>query len=117
MFHRKWIAQAALLSVVAHDDVIYMHGSAARLWPLAAVYHSALLYEEKKNLEGLLCKRDAGTMYIYISSVSRLLRGSAMCFWYVANFSNVCKTFSSCGSDDGFKPQKFLFIKFSYNLC
>lgn len=33
-------------SVVAYDDVIYMHGSASRMWPLAAVYHSAPLYEK-----------------------------------------------------------------------
>lgn len=46
MYHRKWIAEAVFRSVVAYDDVIYMHGSASWLWPLAAVYHAPLLYEK-----------------------------------------------------------------------
>lgn len=113
MFHRKWIAEVVFLLVVDHDDVIYMHASASRLWALAAVYHSALLYEKK--LDGLLCERDVASMYIYTSSVSRLLRGYyvlVVCCKLLEPLQNL----SSCSSNEKTKPPNIVFIPFSYNI-
>lgn len=77
MFHGKCITRAVFLSVVAHDGVIYMHGSASQtVAPGCCLSLCSTVWKKKKRkLDGLLCERDVGRMYICTSCVSRLLRG------------------------------------------